>query len=117
MYFYPKDFTPGCTQEACAFRDHFEVFRDLHIEVVGISMDDMETHRSFKQKHRLPFELCSDEQGDIAAKYKARLPFVSMTKRISYLLDKDHIIRGVYSNFLNGAAHVRKMSEAVANVQ
>jgi peroxiredoxin Q/BCP len=114
LYFYPRDFTPGCTQEACAFRDHFEVFRDLNIEVVGISMDDLETHRSFKEKHRLPFELCSDGRGKIAASYQAKLPFVPMTKRISYLLDRDHKIRGVFANFLNGAAHVQKMSEAVA---
>lgn len=115
LYFYPKDFTPGCTQEACSFRDHFEVFKDLDITVVGISMDTVDTHRAFAKKHQLPFPLVSDEKGRIATMYGAKLPFVSMTKRISYLLDKEHTIVGVYANFFNGAAHVKKMIEAVSS--
>lgn len=116
LYFYPKDFTPGCTQEACSFRDHFEVFEDVDIAVVGISMDSVETHRAFAKKHRLPFQLLSDARGEIATIYGAKLPFIQMTRRVSFLLDKDHRVVGVYSNFFNGAAHVKKMIDAVSAV-
>lgn len=65
LYFYPKDFTPGCTQEACDFRDNFSFFKELDIDVVGISKDTVATHKKFIETNKLPFELLSDEKGEV----------------------------------------------------
>lgn len=63
LFFYPKDDTPGCTRQACAFRDEYEDFGNLDAEVIGISSDSVESHRNFADKHNLPFTLLSDEGG------------------------------------------------------
>ncbi len=64
LFFYPKDDTPGCTKQACGFRDDFDEFRKLDAEVIGISSDSVESHKSFVARHNLPFTLLSDEYGD-----------------------------------------------------
>lgn len=69
LYFYPKDHTPGCTKEACAFRDAFENFKKFNTEIFGISKDNAKTHASFKQKHSLPFTLLVDPHGDVCQTY------------------------------------------------
>ena len=89
LYFYPKDFTPGCTKEACEFRDDFSFFRELDIPVYGISTDSIATHKKFKEQYNLPFELLSDPKGDVISSYKAKFPFINMTKRVTYLVDAD----------------------------
>ena len=109
LYFYPKDFTRGCTAEACEFRDQFSYFRDLDIDVIGISTDTVETHHSFRDRHNLPFELLSDKNGKISRLYEAKMPWVNITKRLTYLLDADHKIVGTYQNLFDGAGHVAEM--------
>ena len=69
LYFYPKDDTPGCTKEACAFRDSYEVFTDAGAEVIGISSDSVDSHAAFAGHHKLPFTLLSDEGGKVRKKY------------------------------------------------
>ena len=113
LYFYPKDFTPGCTKEACEFRDTFEFFRDLDIDIYGISRDSVETHQKFKTAHNLPFELLADENGKVADLYDASLPFINFTKRITYLLNKDHQIAGVYQNLFGSRKHIHEMINKV----
>ncbi|MFP4089890.1 MAG: peroxiredoxin [Cyclobacteriaceae bacterium] len=113
LYFYPKDFTPGCTQEACEFRDHFAFFKELDIDVVGISRDSIATHRKFKEANQLPFELLADERGDVSKLYKASLPFLGVTRRISYLLDKNHKIVAAYESMFAATNHIKKMTKAV----
>jgi peroxiredoxin Q/BCP len=66
LYFYPKDDTPGCTTEACNFRDNIFAFRKLGAQIVGISVDDVESHEAFAEKHGLPFPLLADEGGEVA---------------------------------------------------
>ncbi len=109
IYFYPKDFTHGCTTEACTFRDKYGNFRDLGIPVIGISRDSVEVHQKFIKKYDLPFELLSDLSGEVARKYHAILPFVKINKRISYFIDNSKIIRGVYTNFFNAENHITQM--------
>lgn len=109
LYFYPKDFTPGCTQEACDFRDHFSYFEGLEIDIVGISKDSISTHLQFKDTHKLPFELLSDEKGEVSKKYQAVLPFVGINRRITYLLDREHRIVAVYENMFGAGKHIQKM--------
>ncbi|MEN7548903.1 peroxiredoxin [Rapidithrix thailandica] len=109
LYFYPKDFTPGCTKEACSFRDNFQQFHDLEVDILGISKDSVERHQQFKATHTLPFELLADVDGAVCAKYKALIPLVKLPKRITYLLDAAHKIVGIYNNMFNAAEHVSQM--------
>ena len=69
LYFYPKDETPGCTKEACAFRDHHEDFEKNNVVVLGVSTDPMDAHNAFKEKHTLPFPLLSDEDATVSKLY------------------------------------------------
>lgn len=94
LYFYPKDDTPGCTTEACAFRDNFPLYEDIGIQVIGISKDSPESHTAFKEKYNLPFELLSDSDGSVAKEYGA--DGLLGTKRISYLIGPDGMIKKSY---------------------
>jgi len=112
LYFYPKDFSIGCTNEACSFRDTFEVFRELSIAIFGISRDSIESHQKFRKTLGLPFELLSDDGGKVCADYDTQLPFVPLfTKRTTYLLDKDQTIRAVYQNIFSSKKHIKTMVE------
>lgn len=113
LYFYPKDFTPGCTKEACEFRDQFAAFRDLDIPVFGISRDNLATHEKFKQSHRLPFELLSDASGKVCKAYDALIPLIKMPGRVTYLLDQEHKIAGVSEGLFENKAHVAAMLKLI----
>jgi peroxiredoxin Q/BCP len=117
IYFYPKDFTPGCTMEACSFRDEFAEFRGLDIEVIGISKDTIESHNRFKKRYNLPFELLSDLDGEVCRKYDALVPFVNIPKRITYLLDEDHRVSAVFTNMFNAKKHVQQMLKQTAEAK
>lgn len=116
LYFYPKDFTPGCTAEACSFRDHFNTFRDINIEVIGISTDDPKTHMRFKKQFELPFTLLADTDGRVSKLYGAKLPILNVSSRISYLIDKNHEIVSVYKNFFDGEAHIKAMRDRIDQI-
>ena len=113
LYFYPKDFTPGCTKEACEFRDTFAFFRNLNIDICGISRDNITSHQEFKKAHKLPFELLADEDGQVADLYKASIPLIRFTKRITYLLDANHRVSAVYTNLFGARKHIHDMIEQV----
>lgn len=109
VYFYPKDFTPGCTKEACSFRDAFSEFKGLDIDVFGISRDDIPSHQKFKAEYDLPFDLLSDKSGEVCKSYKSLIPFVGVPKRITYLLDKEHKIAAVYDSMFDANGHIEQM--------
>jgi thioredoxin-dependent peroxiredoxin len=115
LYFYPKDFTPGCTKEACEFRDTFEIFRDLQITVLGISRDNVDTHQSFKKQYKLPFDLLADTVGEVASLYDVSMPIIKFTRRTTYLLDKKHCIAAVYTNLFAAEKHIQSMIEQLTN--
>jgi peroxiredoxin Q/BCP len=118
LYFYPKDFSVGCTNEACSFRDTFEVFKELNITIVGISRDSIESHLKFKKTLGLPFDLLSDEDGKICEAYETQIPFVpSFTKRTTYLLDKDQNIIAVYQNIFSSKHHIKTMVKEVTQLR
>ncbi len=100
LYFYPKDDTPGCTQEACAFRDDLHKLTALGAQVVGISVDDRASHAGFAQKYHLPFLLLADSSGAVAARYGAlvNLGFIKFAKRYTFLIDPHGRIAKVYQN-------------------
>jgi thioredoxin-dependent peroxiredoxin len=97
LYFYPKDNTSVCTAEACAFRDSYEVFKDVGAEVIGISSDSVESHRQFAAAHHLPFLLLSDADGMIRKRYGVPTAF-GLPGRVTYLIDS----RGVLFSILLG---------------
>ncbi|WP_299453327.1 peroxiredoxin [uncultured Microscilla sp.] len=113
IYFYPKDFTPGCTAEACDFRDNIEFFKQFDIDVLGVSRDDIETHLKFKEKHNLPFELLADTKGTVTKAFKAAMPLVGVSKRITYLLDKDQQVVAVFDKLFGAKAHIQEMIKKV----
>ena len=113
LYFYPKNFTPGCTAEACSFRDHFDEFRDLDVEVIGISTDSVESHEKFRSKYNLPFITLADRDGSVSTRYGAKIPFLNMSKRKSFLIDNQMRIAGIYENFFDGNAHITAMIERI----
>ena len=113
LYFYPADFTKGCTTEACSYRDSFDVFKGYDIDIVGISKDSVLSHKKFKEKYKLPFELLSDTKLEVAKKYDAVFPIINVTKRITYLLDKTHTIVAVYDNLFLAQKHIDEMVKKV----
>jgi len=88
VYFYPKDGTPGCTKEACAFRDSFSRYEKLHVTIFGVSRDSREIHTEFRESHRLPFSLVSDASGSIARAYGVSSP-LGMSARVTFLIGAD----------------------------
>ncbi|KYG82877.1 peroxiredoxin [Roseivirga echinicomitans] len=109
IYFYPKDFTPGCTEEACTFRDAFSDFRDLDVTVIGISKDSISSHQKFKKEHNLPFELLSDPTGKVCKSYDALIPLIKVPKRITYLLDPKHNVVAEYQDMFGAKKHIEVM--------
>jgi len=106
VYFYPKDFTRGCTAEACSFRDSYEAFKGLGAEVIGISSDSQDSHRDFAQQHRLPFILLSDADGAVRRAYGVKKTLGLFAGRVSFVIDKRGIIRLIFSSQTRVTAHV-----------
>ncbi len=99
LYFYPKDDTPGCTTQACEFRDNIFAFRRAGAEIVGISLDDVESHMAFAEKHGLPFTLLADEEGTVAREYGVLRNFgvVTLASRQTFLISPDGRIARHYA--------------------
>lgn len=91
LYFYPKDDTPGCTTEACEFRDNIFAFRDLNAQILGVSLDDVESHKQFSEKHSLPFPLLADTEGSASIAYgvKTRMLGMTVARRQTFLIGPD----------------------------
>lgn len=95
LYFYPKDDTPGCTAEACSFRDSMTILRDRGIVVLGVSVDSEESHAEFMSKYKLNFTLLSDRKKNIVRAYGVESPF-GTAKRVTYIIGPDGVIRHVF---------------------
>ena len=95
LYFYPADFTPGCTREACAIRDMHGDIAQLGMTVAGVSPQGPETHRAFRAKYALPFTLLSDADKTVARLYGVVGPFGMGLRRATFLIDGEHVIRAV----------------------
>jgi len=114
LYFYPKDDTPGCTAEACSFRDSYEVFQEAGAEVIGVSSDSEKTHRQFANRYHLPFILLSDLGGIVRKHYGVPSTFGLLPGRVTYVIDKQGIVRHIFSSQFAPQMHV---SEAVKVLQ
>src|ERR1700730_12612182 len=110
LYFYPKDDTPGCTKEACAFRDGFAQFQTAGLTVFGCSIDSSDAHRKFIKKYSLPFPLLLDPDRKIATSYGAAngIPIPGLDKRITYVMDENGLILKVYPN-VDPALHANQI--------
>jgi thioredoxin-dependent peroxiredoxin len=116
VYFYPRDFSKGCTAEACEFRDSYEEFKKLGAEVIGISGDSLQSHEAFAREHRLPFILLSDPDGSVRKAYGVRKSLGLIPGRVSFLIDKMGIVRHVFSSQTKATAHVSEAIEVLKSL-
>lgn len=116
LYFYPKDFTLVCTREACLFRDAHERLSARGACVVGISVDDEATHRRFAAKHALPFSLVADPERRIAERYGAVAFFGLRILRVTYAIDRERRIRGVFHHELSAQKHLDDVERALRDL-
>jgi peroxiredoxin Q/BCP len=113
LFFYPKDDTPGCTMEACAFRDSYADLQALGAEVWGVSGDDASSHQRFAGKHQLPYPLLVDTGNQLRRAYGVPAVLGLLPGRVTYVIDGQGVIRHVFNNLLDGPAHRREAIEAL----
>lgn len=113
LYFYPKDETAGCTAEACAFRDNYEVFKEAGAEVIGVSDDSAESHRGFAAHHRLPFVLLADAGGIVRQHYGVRKFLGLIGGRVTFVIDRQGIVRHVFDSQTQATRHVAEALETI----
>lgn len=118
IFFYPKDNTPGCTKEVCAFRDAYEDFLELGCEVFGISSDQISAHMEFEKKYQLPYPLLSDSQKIVRRQFgvPANL-FGLIPGRVTYIIGLDKRVAGIYNSQMNPIDHIEKSLESVRQLQ
>lgn len=117
LYFYPKDNTRGCTAEACAFRDSYEVFTEAGAEVIGISSDSVESHEEFASQYRLPFVLVSDRNGEARKRFGVPNMMGVVPGRVTFVIDRQGIIRHVFSSMTQIDQHVGEALAIVKQLQ
>ncbi|MDO9007776.1 MAG: peroxiredoxin [Thiobacillus sp.] len=118
LYFYPRDDTPGCTQEACRFRDDIGVLGDLDATVLGVSLDDSRSHAEFAQKYQLPFPLLSDLDGRTAADYDSllNLGLIKFARRRTFIIGPDSRIAARF-NKVDPARHAQEVANTLRTLQ
>lgn len=117
LYFYPKDDTPGCTAEACSFRDEHQELAEAGAVVVGVSSDDVDSHRRFAEKHRLPFRLLSDRAGELRRRFGVPKTLGLIDGRVTYVIDSQGIIRHIFSSQLRTRNHVEEALRLVRSLR
>ena len=117
LFFYPKDDTPGCTKQACAFRDDYGQFGAVDAEVLGISSDSVGSHKRFAENNGLPFVLLSDEGGRVRQLYGVPKTLGLMPGRVTYVIDKKGVVRHVFSSQLAVSRHVEEALTALASFE
>jgi peroxiredoxin Q/BCP len=115
IYFYPKDETPGCTAEACTFRDHYEDLSDAGATVVGISSDSVRSHKDFAAHHRLPFILLSDTEGKARKAFGVPKSMGLLPGRVTYVIDKEGMVRMIFNSQFKASEHVQKVLSFIKN--
>lgn len=116
LFFYPKDETAVCTKEACSFRDSYEAFQEAGAEVIGISSDSAESHQRFASRNRLPFLLLSDTDGQVRARYGIKKTLGLIPGRTTFLIDRDGIIRNLFSSQFQAARHVSETLDVLQSL-
>ncbi|HUX95789.1 MAG TPA: peroxiredoxin [Bacteroidales bacterium] len=118
IYFYPKDDSPGCTKQACSFRDQFEVFQDANAEIIGISGQSIESHKEFAEKHRLTFTLLSDEGDKIRKQFGVPTNLLGLLPgRVTYIADKTGKVIYVFNSQTQATKHVDEALRILKELQ
>lgn len=118
IYFYPQDDTPGCTKEACGFRDSYEAFADLGAKVIGISSDNIDSHKAFSAKYNLPFDLLSDTEDSVRDAFGVPKAYGNLVPgRTTYIIDEEGIIQHVFNSATNAEEHVKVAQEILQNLK
>ncbi|WP_438982269.1 peroxiredoxin [Vulcanococcus sp.] len=117
LFFYPKDDTPGCTMEACAFRDSYADLQAMGAEVWGVSGDDATSHQRFAERHNLPYPLLVDRANQLRKAFGVPSVLGLLPGRVTYVIDSEGVIRHVFNNLLDGPAHRREAIEALKLLQ
>lgn len=119
LYFYPGDFTPVCTKETCGFRDMYAELESKDTEVIGVSVDSDESHRRFAEEYKVPFDLVSDKNKDLARAYGATSfvrDILGKTSRITFVIDKQGKIAGVFQGELSATKHLDGVRDLVSKL-
>jgi len=117
IFFYPKDFTPGCTKEACSFRDHYEEFQDLGAEVIGISTDNENSHKKFAAKHKLPFVLLSDKEKRARQAFGVKAGLLGLLPgRETFVFDKNKRLIHRF-NSMGASQHIPEALNSLKKIQ
>ncbi len=118
IYFYPKDDTPGCTAEACAFRDAFADFSDAGVDVIGISSDSVARHKAFREKHRLPYTLLADTSNGIRKAFGVPTNlFGLLPGRVTYVVNKQGKVILIFNAQLDATEHVARALKAIQSLE
>ena len=118
LYFYPKDFTPGCTREACSFRDNYDEVEKYDAIIVGVSNDSGESHERFKEQHSLPFPLVPDPDKKLTSLYGIGSAFLGFAQaRVTYVIDKEGTIRHAIRHDLDIGAHLTDVLRALESLE
>lgn len=116
LFFYPRDDTPICTREACAFRDAYAQFQQANAELLGVSRDAVERHDQFAARHRLPYSLISDSSGRVHALYGVRRTLGIFPERVTFVIDRAGIIRLRYSASFAADRHAQEARQALVAI-
>ncbi len=116
LYFYPKDNSPGCTKEACKFRDEFQDFQELDAVIIGVNRGSVESHKRFKEMRKLPFAIISDRKGEIYRLYDVKTGIMG-GERVTYVIGKNGKIAEVYNSQLNYMKHPEIAKEALKKIE
>lgn len=106
IFFYPKDFTPGCTAESCSFRDSSEEFSRYDAQIIGISEDDSNSHKKFDLENRLGYPLLTDKGSVVAKSFGVKKTFGLLAGRATFVIDKKGIVQMAYSSQINVSKHI-----------
>lgn len=106
IYFYPKDDSPGCTEQACQIRDQYEVFLEFNAQVIGISSDDVASHKKFEEKYNLPFTLLADTKNDVRNLFGVPKSLLLIPGRVTYIIDKNGVVQYIFSSQFDIENHV-----------
>ena len=117
VFFYPKDDTPGCTVEACGFRDEYYKFTEAGAEVIGVSSDSTESHARFASKHNLPMTLLSDTDGKVRELWGVRRTLGILPGRATFVVDRQGKVRHVFVSQLRVGSHVQRALDMVRQLQ
>lgn len=117
LYFYPEDESPGCTKEACSFRDNYEYFKDLGAEVIGVNAGSTESHKRFASNHNLPFVLLSDKGNEVRKQYGVPSTLGIIPGRVTYIIDEQGVVRHIFSSQFKPEKHITEALEVLKNLE